>query len=164
MNFRKATSGEIPAILKIMADGREAQRRNGFMQWSDDYPSREMIDRDIEMGHGFVMLDGDTPAAYVALACGDEEYERLGHIWKEKGRYGVMHRIAISADYQGKGLASLLFDMAEQEIKSAGIGLVRIDTGVENKAMQHILTRRGYTCLGCHSFVWGERFAYERII
>lgn len=74
----------------------------------------------------------------------------------------MFHRIAISDEYRGRKLSFRLFDLAEAHAIKTGALFVRIDTGLENKPMQHILSKRGYSNLGHCDFVWGERFAYEK--
>ena len=153
----------MPEIMRILGEARLAQRAMGFMQWGDGYPPESAVVADIESGHGYLLKDDDdVSAGYVAISYSDREYDRLDHIWIEKGDYGVAHRIAIADSHRGKGVATRLFDLFEQEIAATGRRIVRIDTGVENRPMQHILDKRGYRSLGVHTFVWGERLAYEK--
>lgn len=76
----------------------------------------------------------------------------------------MFHRIALSDDYRGRNLSAVLFDLAESCVKSLSISLIRIDTGLENKPMQRVLEKRGYTCLGRCDFIWGPRLAYEKAL
>ena len=51
MEIRRATSGELDAILEIYADARRYMREHGNMeQWAGGYPPRELVERDIEQG------------------------------------------------------------------------------------------------------------------
>lgn len=43
MELRAAVTAELPAIMDILAEGRMAQRRQGFVQWADGYPNRLTI-------------------------------------------------------------------------------------------------------------------------
>ncbi len=162
MELVKAHYEDLPEIMRILGEARMAQRRAGFMQWGDGYPPESAVLSDIDGGSGYLLRDGDAIAGYVAISFRDKEYDRLEEIWKIKGRYGVAHRIAIADSHRGRGISKALFDLSEREIADAGAEIVRIDTGVENRPMQHILESRGYDNLGAYNFVWGERLAYEK--
>lgn len=162
MELIKARHEDLPEIMRILGEARMAQRRAGFKQWADGYPPASAVISDIEAGSGYLLTDYDTIAGYVAVSFSDKEYDRLDEIWNIKGSYGVAHRIAIADSHRGKGISKVLFDLFEKKIADAGADIVRIDTGVENRPMQHILENRGYTNLGAFDFVWGERLAYEK--
>ncbi len=162
MMLRRAEISDIPVILSITDAGRRAQREQGFVQWNDGYPDKNTIEDDIILGGARLLIDGDTPVAYASLITSDPGYDTLGDIWHCKGRYGVIHRMAVSDAYRGKGVAGIFFDLLEKEAADSGIDAIRVDTGIENKVMQHILTRRHYLAHGLHTFPWGPRFAYEK--
>lgn len=84
MHFRKACPGDYEEIMAILASGRDAQRKFGFRQWGDDFPSGTMVSNDIITGSGYIMeIDGLT-AGYAAIFVSDSEYEQLSHIWLKK--------------------------------------------------------------------------------
>ena len=164
MNLLKATPINIKDIMKIMSEARGAQRAAGFVQWKDNYPSADIIESDIADGTGYILDDGGHIAGYVAIAFSDSEYDRHRHLWDTEVKYAVMHRIAIGDNYRGKGCSRALFDLSESLVASKGVRYIRIDTGIDNRPMQHILSSRNYTCLGECDFVWGPRLAYEKKI
>lgn len=50
---RPAIIPEIPAIMEVLSDGREKMRAEGNVnQWTEGYPSLEIIREDIEKGWG----------------------------------------------------------------------------------------------------------------
>ena len=162
MNLIKATSEDVEDVMRIFAQARQAQRAAGFRQWEDGYPSVDVLTKDIGNSRGFVLDDDGQAAGYVAIATSDEEYDRHPELWTGARKYAVFHRIALPDDYRGRGLSGELFDLAESYAMRLGADCVRIDTGLENKPMQHILAKRGYTALGRCDFVWGPRLAYEK--
>lgn len=164
MQLRKADIADIENVMQIFSQARKAQRAAGFTQWEDGYPSVDILKADIDNNKGYVMEDKGRAAAYVAIATQDAEYERFPQLWKSTEPYAVFHRIAICDEYRGKGLSSVLFDLAEDESRRLGAEAIRIDTGLENRPMQHILSKRGYANLGPCEFVWGMRLAFEKVI
>lgn len=164
MQLRKANTADIENVMQIFSQARKAQRAAGFTQWGDDYPSIEILKGDIDNNSGYVMEVNGRVSAYVAITTFDEEYERFPQLWGSTGPYAVFHRIAIGDEYRGKGFSKLLFDLAENESRGLGAETIRIDTGLENRPMQHILSKRGYTNLGLCNFVWGMRLAFEKVL
>ncbi len=162
MKLRKAVYGDIEELMRVFSQARMAQRRAGFMQWDDGYPSADVLRSDIDNSIGFVLDDCGKIAGYVAIATKDCEYDRHPELWDVTASYAVLHRIALSDGYRGRRLSGELFDLAERHAFGKGACFVRIDTGVENKPMQHILSKRGYAKLGCVDFIWGERLACEK--
>lgn len=164
MILTKATKAYQEIVLKILADGRNTQRRQGFRQWENGYPSAETVSNDIEQGFGYMLIKDAEVMAYVAISYFDEEYERLGELWQGHGKYAVLHRMAVGETFQGQGIADTILNLAEKEAARSGASFVRADTGTENKAMQHLLAKRGYKNLGVQSFIWGPRLAYEKSV
>lgn len=162
--LRQATNADRDIIKSILIQGRQAQRSFGFYQWGDDYPSEQVVENDVVVGNGYILDVDGAAAGYVAIADKDTEYERLDNIWHLHGLYAVFHRIAIADAYRGKGFSNRLFDLAERKVAKSGIKIIRVDTGIENIPMQHILSHRGYYNCGLHDFSWGPRLAFEKIL
>lgn len=164
MKLRKAIFADIEDVMQIFSQARQAQRLAGFRQWEDGYPSVESLKSDIQNSIGFVLDDNGKTAGYVAITTYDEEYNRHPELWDIGEKYSAFHRVALADDYRGKGLAGILFDLAESESRQIGADFVRIDTGIENMPMQHILGKRNYRYIGECDFIWGKRLAYEKSI
>ena len=164
MILRKASFDDVSDVMRILTQARQAQRVAGFRQWDDGFPSPDVVKADISNGIGYILDDGGVAAGYVAIARHDEEYDRHPELWDIAMYYAVFHRIAIADDYRGQKLSATLFDMAEDLAIQLGAIVIRIDTGLENRPMQHILATRGYKDLGQCTFTWGERLACEKPI
>lgn len=164
MNLRKATWEDVQDMMRIFAQARLSQRLAGFRQWEDGYPSVEVCESDIRNSIGYILNDDGKSAGYVAIASHDQEYDNHPELWDIAEPYAVFHRIALSDDYRGRHLSSELFDLAETKAIESGARCIRIDTGLENKPMQHILAKRGYANLGICEFSWGKRLAYEKTL
>lgn len=181
MKMRYATTADIEQILAITDSARRFQRQCGFRQWEDGYPAYENIAADIAAQGAYIFENEGTSAkaaditiegsniverenivAYAYLTEGDAEYDRLSRIWHYPGPYGVIHRLAITPNFRGQGLAAQILAMSEAHLAAQGTRAMRIDTGQDNIVMQRILSRADYTCRGLHHFSWGPRLAYEK--
>lgn len=165
LHLRPFKSDDIPAVRELFEQGRAFQRSLGFIQWLDGYPSNEILMQDIELSRGFVFeLEGKIAGYASIFLDGDNEYERLSHVWHTPKEYGVIHRLVLGDWARGRHLAAKIIKLCEEIIATKGLLAVRVDTGIHNIPMHRLLTRAGYTNSGEHQFVWGTRFAFEKMI
>lgn len=164
-NFRKAQAAEKPQIWKIIQQAIVRRKQDGSQQWQDGYPNEEVIQRDIERGIGYVLLMGDTIVGYTAILFNDEPaYGDLKGTWLSTGDFAVVHRIAISDDYLGKGLAQKIMLLTEEIASQNKVFSVKVDTNFDNMAMLRIFDKLGYTYCGEVTFRGGVRKAFEKIL
>ncbi|HNP32508.1 MAG TPA: GNAT family N-acetyltransferase [Flavobacterium sp.] len=162
-NFRKATALDISQIWIIIQQAIVRRKNDGSRQWQDGYPNETVIQEDIVKGVGFVLTDGDTVAGYAAILFNDEPaYAHLKGTWLTNGDFAVVHRVAISDDYLGKGLAQKMFLCTEDLAMQNNIFSIKVDTNFDNIAMLKILEKLGYTYCGEVTFRGGIRKAFEK--
>ena len=139
-------------------------------QWAaPGFPPDDLLLRDIARGGGFVMLsdkispraslgrDDKTVIAYFALLPSPEPtYAHIDGAWLTDGPYGVIHRMASYPEVHG--IFSAVIDFAAVRYPH-----IRIDTHRDNRIMQHLIAKHGFTYCG---IIWledgTERLAYER--
>ena len=168
MVIRPAAESDIPALLPVFDAARAIMRASGNLhQWADTYPGPAAVLSDIARGGGFVIetpvMPGSTGhlssriLAYFALLPSPEPtYARIDGAWLTDEPYGVIHRIASYPEVHG------VFD-AIIDFASARYPHIRIDTHRDNRIMQHLLEKHGFTCCGIIWLLSGaERLAYER--
>ena len=159
----KAQPEEVAQCKAILDSGREFQRQQGFVQWPDGYPTLEMIAKDVEVGKGYVLKVDSRIAAYMLLDLdGDPAYADARCHWHNEDKYLVIHRIAISEEFRGQGIAAIIFDLVAEYAKEQGVYNLRIDTALENKRMQHVVQRSGFTYRGLVIQGGGDRMAYDK--
>lgn len=57
--IRKATISDLDEIMNIYSLAREFMKKNNNPnQWGDTYPSRELIENDINKGNCYVLFEG----------------------------------------------------------------------------------------------------------
>lgn len=154
---------DLPICMEILDSGRSFQRRQGFIQWRDGYPAASDIENDIRSGGAYLLKADNTPAAYTYIGFdGDPAYPAIVGAWRFNEPYGVLHRVAISGDFRGKGLSNVLFNLAGALAKMHGFGCLRIDTHEQNKRMQHVLERNGFSYCGIVIQNGEPRLAYDK--
>ncbi len=164
-HFRKATASEIPQIWTIIQQAIVRRKNDGSQQWQDGYPNENVIKQDITKGIGYVLIDYNIVAGYAAILFNDEPaYEQLKGTWLTNGDFAVVHRVAISDDYLGKGLAQKIFLFTEDLAKGNNIFSIKVDTNFDNIPMLKILEKLGYTYCGEVTFRGSFRKAFEKTL
>lgn len=161
MQIRQATYADIPELLKIFQKGKEIMRSSGNMfQWTDGYPSEEIIRHDTGNGHCILLCDDKRIIATMSFIPGpDPTYAQIydGN-WLNDRPYHVIHRIA--AFERGHNVAAQLLDWAFGQTTT-----IRIDTHKDNIIMHHILQKYGFTHCGRIFLADGQpREAYQKSI
>lgn len=169
MNFRKSTYEDIDGIMKIIRDAQELLASQGSDQWQDGYPDEARITLDIDNKESYVVENDheEMMATTMFTFGGEQTYNQIEGEWLTKGpvNYGVIHRLAVSADHRQKGLAKYIVGKCEDLLKEKHFDSLRIDTHRKNTGMQHMLTSLGYQYCGIIYLVSGdERLAYEKLI
>ena len=164
-HFRKASVSEVPQIWEIIQQAIVRRKNDGSQQWQDGYPNEDVIKQDITKGIGYVLIDDNIVAGYAAIVFNDEPaYEQLKGTWLTNGDFAVVHRVAISDDYLGKGLAQKIFIFVEDLAKGNNIFSIKVDTNFDNIPMLKILQKLGYTYCGEVTFRGSFRKAFEKTL
>ncbi len=160
--IEKATMASLGAIMKIYEDARAYMRATGnATQWAGGYPCESLIREDIERGNFYLCIDeGEILGVFYYAEENDPTYEKIyDGAWQNDKPYAVIHRIAVSRDSHGKGVAAFIFDSC-----FARYGNLKIDTHRDNLPMQRALEKRGFIRCGIIHLANGdERIAFQRV-
>lgn len=164
-HLRKAWISESEFIWSILSQAIERRRKDGSNQWQDGYPNLEVVKTDISSGKGYVLEIGGEIVAYCALVFNDEPaYDEIEGNRLTCGDFLVIHRVAVSDKFLGKGIAVLLFESLENFAKENGVFSIKVDTNFDNLAMLHILGKLHYQYCGEVYFRGSARKAFEKIL
>ena len=163
--FRPARKQDESAIWEILRGAIERRRKDGSEQWQDGYPNPETVQSDISKNYGFVLTVDDKVAVYVALIVNNEPaYEHIDGNWLSEGDFLVMHRVAVSEEFLGKGLVRRLFAETEHYCRQKGVPSIKVDTNFDNAAMLALLHKTGYQYCGEVTMRGGSRKAFEKLL
>lgn len=163
--LRKAEITEAEVIWNILQQAIERRRKDGSHQWQDGYPNLEVVKTDIHHQKGYVLEVDGIIAVYAALVFNDEPaYLEIEGDWLTNGEFLVIHRVAVSEDFLGKGLAVLLFKELEKFSVENHVFSIKVDTNFDNQAMLHILEKLGYQYCGEVYFRGSARKAFEKTL
>ena len=158
--IKQCKAADVESAAGIYEAARSFMKTNGNPdQWTDNYPSNEIIMRDIKSGSLYKVCDGNDILAVFYFSTEEEPTYRsiYGGEWKSDTPCGVIHRIAVSDKHHGRGIAAMCFDWCRERIPH-----LRIDTHRDNIPMQHALEKYGFCLCGTIFLANGsQRLAYE---
>ncbi len=169
IKLRKALASEAACAYDMIEMAKGHLREQGIDQWQNGYPDHTCIEQDIHAGRGYFLVDGsdggDERLGYLCMDYGGEPaYDRLNGTWHTTGDYVVVHRMAFSDRARGRGLAAQAFALVEADARARGVGACRVDTDADNRKMQHILAKAGYTYCGTIVFDNSEKIAFDKVL
>lgn len=163
--FRKADTDDQPQIWDILRQAILRRKRDGSNQWQDGYPNEEVISKDIANEEGYVLTDGTTIVGYSAVLINDEPaYANIEGQWLTNSDFVVVHRIAVSENHLGKGLAKKILGFIEEFALHNNVYSIKADTNFDNAAMITIFEKSGYVYCGEVYFRGYSRRAYEKVL
>lgn len=162
--IRKSSRADITAIMEIVADAQALLRSRGVDQWQDGYPTADIIEQDIARSESYVLEDRDVVVATAVISfAGEVTYNTIDGQWLNSNDYVVVHRLAVRNSALGSGLAQKMMLYAETLALEHGVTDIRVDTHCDNKAMQSLLNRLGYTVCGKITLLSGApRIAFQK--
>jgi GNAT superfamily N-acetyltransferase len=147
MIIRRAILSDIPAIMQVIADVVPAMREAGNYQWDHTYPNAAVFEEDIALDQLWVAESNGEIAGVAAITT--EQYPEYASVGLDISETAiVVHRLAVSTRYRGKGIAAALMQEAEKEAIRRGIKTLRIDTNTANQATQKLFPKMGYVFAG----------------
>lgn len=167
MNLQKAKLKDIPSIMEIINSAREQLAANNIEQWQGSYPDQSIFRADIIAENCYIIKNSAKLIAVAVISLGDDpSYQNIYQgEWLSTEKYGVIHRIAVTANYQGQSLASLFIKKAEEIALSENIKSIRIDTHRDNLAMQNLLKKNKFKYCGIiYTLREAERLAFEKLL
>lgn len=161
MRIRTALPDDLDGMHGIVRAAIRHMETQGIKQWDAQYPSEQVLSRDIRCGHAHV-LEQDRQIAGVIVLDDEQppEYDMVH--WSYLGRALVVHRLAVHPGYQRRGLAMRLMDFAESRTDSGGYDCIRLDAYTGNPAAFLLYEARGYRRAGLVQFRMGPFYCYEK--
>lgn len=157
---RLAEKSDFDAIWSIYLDAREFMQQTGNpTQWGDFYPTIPMLEQDIERKELYVVEREEGLCGVFLFTKGPDPWYAVidDGAWMSDEPYSVIHRVA--AKTGAKGIFAECLDFALRQDRH-----LRIDTHADNKVMQCVLEKNGFTRCGIvyvHERK-SPRIAYER--
>jgi len=160
LTIRQATNSDLDRLMDIFDAARNFMQSTGnTYQWINGYPQRELIAQEIAAKHCYVCLnEQEVPVGTFCFIEGpDPTYAYIEDgKWLDEAPYWVIHRLA--SDGSCHGIFEACIEWCAQRTPN-----LRIDTHADNKVMQHLVEKSGFTRCGIIYIANGTpRIAYQR--
>ena len=170
MEFIIAESRHLEDMCRITEEAKAQLRGLGLDQWQKGYPSREVWVEDIKNQMAWLAVEDDKVLGVFAFqTTPDVSYGEIDGEWLTNTSYASMHRVCVSDDSKGKGVAGKMFAHGFAMAKELGFASARIDTHPQNLPMQRALQKAGFESCGTIRLVGGcengdLRIAFEKLL
>lgn len=160
LSIRTADWKDLPEINLIYQYARKFMAEMGNpSQWGNKFPLESQIRKDIENRQFYVAETSKGICGVFALTIGpDPTYAKIedGH-WLSESEYGTIHRVA--GNGTARGVFEAVIRFCEQRIQH-----LRIDTHKDNKIMQHLIEKHGFSRRGIIYAANGSaRIGFEKL-
>lgn len=156
LRIERAKHGDAQAVYALYHALIDAP----YSTWSEDYPTRELVESDVRNGKTLVMRDGAGQiVAAVALLDPEDEPEFAGMApWDPTvKRWKIPSRLGVDRAHQGKGLAGRMLLAAMEAAREEGCDGVQFIVAQRNPIAQRAYAKIGFDICGTHT-CWGERW------
>lgn len=152
LKIEKGKLSEINQLFQIYLNGKNDLEKNGIFQWTNNYPTRSIIESDLKKEVLFVLKNNKEIIGAINISEEQEpEYETIN--WEfDNSKVLVIHRLVIDPKYQGKGYARKLMDFAEKFAKENNYSSIRLDAFSQNKRVIDFYEKRKYFIRGNVNF------------
>lgn len=160
--IRHAELQELAAIETVYAHARKFMEETGNPnQWGKNHPPRATLENAIAARKLYVLEeDGAIHGSFYFAIEEEPNYRKIDDgSWLSDVPYGVIHMVA--SDGTIHGFLQQIVTFCERQTKH-----LRIDTHHDNKVMQHVIAKNGFSRRGIIYLVNGDgsaRIAYEKL-
>lgn len=159
MQIKKAEMEQLPQILPVYEAARQFMAATGNPnQWGKTNPPQEMIRAHIADGTQYIVEhEGQIVGTFAFIPGIDPTYGYIEGQWSSDEAYAAIHSVASNG--QVRGVFSQIVFFCEQRSR-----YLRIDTHRDNKVMQHMVAKHGFSYCGMIYLANGApRLAYDRM-
>ena len=152
MIFRKTEDKDCTQVISLYQQAQAYFKEAAIDQWQNGYPNAETLSEDMAGGESYVLVDEETQevlgTCFVSFRK-EPDYDVIyeGN-WQYPEPYGVVHRVAVTSNRKGQGLAGQMIEYAAAMCRERGIGSMRMDTHEDNHSMQRMLAKNGFEYRG----------------
>lgn len=142
MQILKSQPGDISGIFNLYDEAVAYQKTKFDKHWLPF--DRAMVQKEIEDGKQWKIMEGDVMACIFAIAYEDP------FIWKEKNKDPAIyiHRIVTHPGFHGRHYVKAIIEWAKEHAKDKGKQFIRMDTWGDNEKLKDYYVNCGFNFLG----------------
>lgn len=158
--IKKALLKDLNEIYNLTKNCANNLIENGIFQWNEQYPSKEILVKDIELQQLWKIESNNKIVGVIVITeIEDEEYKNVTWL-TENTKNLYIHRLAVHPKYQKKGFATQLMNFAENYAIENHYTSVRLDTFSKNLRNLKFYQARNYQKLEAIYFPKQSEFPF----
>jgi len=162
--FRKAENKDLMEVISLFQEVIANMIKRQLFQWDEMYPNEQVLSEDINKAQMYLLTKDEKIIACVVInEVQDEEYQS-GHWSYTSGKLAVIHRLCVRPSAQGAGCGKKMVRLAEEQAKSDGYEIMRLDAFSQNLGARHVYETLGYTYAGEVTFRKGLFYLMEKAL
>lgn len=144
MEIAKVAVYDLEGMTKLFESAVNHLRKEGIYQWDGQYPNKDTVRSDIELGCLYGIIEEFNYIGAIAINEQQEsEYSALS--WDDvNGKSLCIHRLVVHPNNHGQGVGKRLLQFAEKMAADNGYSSIRLDAYSGNSIALHLYERNGY--------------------
>lgn len=166
MKIQIANSTHINQIFNTLKSVAADMRKQGIMQWNENYPTLDHVIIDIANQIVFIgWIDNELAGVISIDDIQSPEYEKIPWQFTSQ-KVLVVHRLAVNPQIQKKGVGRQLMDFALNKAITEGYSSIRLDAYSKNERTLRFYENRGYKKRGEIFFPYRDEpfYCFEKAV
>ncbi len=151
--------GEVENAISVMREVAAWGRKQGYRVWPDEWLTAEELLTPDAQPENFCIgtIDGEIACGFI-LQWTDAVY--WPNAPEQEAAY--LHKFCVLRRFAGRGVTKLVTEAIRSECRRRGIRYIRLDTGLDEKAVRKIYLKAGYKIVDILDYPNGRSMAlYE---
>ena len=127
MEIFQAKSTDLVEILYLLRVCTRDMNSNGLRHWNSAFPAADKINQDVQDGHIYLVKDKGVCKGMVTLNSKEPEDYRQMNLSSDNSKPLFVYCMAVHPTWQGKGIARMLMEHAQEMAKKDGYTCIRLD-------------------------------------
>lgn len=157
MQIEQSRIEDLDNIFQVTADCASEMRKNGIAQWDENYPTKNLLEKDILSNSMMTLFVKEIPVGMIVMDQNQSpQYQGINWQFNQEPIL-VVHRLAIDPKFQGQDLGKGLMLYAEEFGRLKGFQSIRLDAYQDNLPLQKFYLNLGYQNRGKINLSYTER-------
>ena len=166
MEIRKAIPSDLVEILYLLRVCIKDMNEKGMKQWNSAHPESGVIKRNLEEGYIYLLKDKGVCKGMVTLTPEVPVDHKDLNLSGDNRKVLYIQWMAVHPNWQGRGIARMLLEYAENHARKNKFDMIQIDVFSEHDLAHQICQKKEFTEAGkFHSSFQKIPFiCYEKVI
>jgi len=150
MEITQAKPNDLIEILYLLRVCISDMHAKGLKYWNSAYPSKDLIEKDLNNGCIYLVKDNRVCKGMVTLSCSEPDEYRQVQFRFSSDKPLFMQRLAVHPAWQESQLANLLVEFAQKFAMEHGCSSIRTDVHQSSRDDRSFCEGQHFTEVGAY--------------